>query len=323
MNLPDTHTATLERQLGLLTRSQLGAAGVGAETLRWRLGRGWTLVLPQVVSTRPEPLTSSQRLVAAVLEAGLAAMVTGHHACSWHGLTSTRVDRPVEVLVPMTQAARRVGFITVRRTRRLDVCALRRPPLIVASRARSVIDAARSARSDDEARAVVIEAAQRRLVQLAELEHEVEAGATRDSARARRAVRDVRAGAWSVPEAELLQLCAGSAVLPSVYANPELEAPDGAVLVSPDVWVDDIAMALMVHSRAHHARDADWEGTVEQDGALAEHGVIVLAFTAGSVSRDPARVLRRIERAYTSARASRRERPAVRMAPRGWGLSDR
>lgn len=228
------------------------------------LGRGWTLVLPQVVSTRPEPLTSSQRLVAAVLEAGLAAMVTGHHACSWHGLTSTRVDRPVEVLVPMTQAARRVGFITVRRTRRLDVCALRRPPLIVASRARSVIDAARSARSDDEARAVVIEAAQRRLVQLSELEHEVEAGATRDSARARRALRDVRAGAWSVPEAQLLELCAGSAVLPAVYAGLELEARNGTVLVSPDVWVDDIAMALMVHSRAHHARDADWEGTVEQ-----------------------------------------------------------
>ena len=323
MNLPDSLTATLERQLGLLTRSQLGAAGVGAETLRWRLGRGWTLVLPQVVSTRRGPLTSSQQLVAAMLEAGLDAMVTGHHACSWHGLTSTRVDRPVEVLVPMTQAARRVGFITVRRTRRLDVCALRRPPLIVASRARSVIDAARSARSDDEARAVVIEAAQRRLVQLAELEHEVEAGATRNSARARRAVRDVRAGAWSVPEAELLQLCAGSAVLPAVYAGLELEAPDGAVLVSLDVWVDDIAMALMVHSRAFHARDADWEGTVEQDGVLAEHGVIVLAFTAGSVSRDAARVLRRIERAYTSALASRRERPTVRMAPRGCGLSDR
>ena len=116
----------------------------------------------------------------------------------------------------MTTAARRVGFITVRRTRRLDVCALRRPPLIVASRARSVID---------EARAVVIEAAQRRLVQLSELEHEVEAGATRNRARARRVVRDVRAGAWSVPAAELLQQCVGSAVLPAVYANPELEAP--------------------------------------------------------------------------------------------------
>lgn len=85
----------------------------------------------------------------------------------------------------------------------------------------------------------------------------------------------------------MLELCAGSAVLPAVYANPELQAPDGAVLISPDVWVDDIAMALMVHSRAHHARDADWEGTVEQDGALAEHGVIVLAFTAGSITRDP------------------------------------
>ena len=64
----------------------------------------------------------------------------------------------------------------------------------------------------------------------------------------------------------------------------------GAALVSADVWVDDIAMALMLHSLAHHARDADWEGTVEQDGALAL--------------------------------ASRRERPAVRMAPRRWGLSD-
>ena len=321
MDLPHELAALATTQLGLLTRAQLRAGGVTSSALRWRLGRGWWLALPSVVAINVGALTTAQKLVAALLEAGENAVVTGHHACWWHGLTNTRVDRPVEVLVPMNHSARATGFLLVRRTRRPDAHPLRRPALMVASRPRAVIDAARSATSDDEALALVLEATQRRLVTLPRLEHEVEASAIRGSARARRVVRAARGGAWSVPENELLRLCASSKVLPPAYPNPELESAAGGALISPDVWFDDIGLAAMVHSRTFHLRDEDWEGTVERDGELTANGVIVVGFTARTIRRDGQSVLRRLERTYLSAVTSGRRRPPVRMIPRAWGLT--
>ena len=103
-------------------------------------------------------------------------------------------------------------------------------------------------------------------------------------------------------------------------ANPWLEADDGRRLVSPDLWFDDVGLAVMVHSRAHHLRDEDWEGTIESDGRLAEYGVIVPAFTPRTIQRGPEDVVARIERVYRAALASGRSRPAIRMVPRGDGL---
>ena len=320
MRLPDDLTSRATAQLGLLTRAQLRGGGVSADALRWRLGRTWSLVLPTVVLMTPRPLTTSQKLVAALLEAGDDGVVTGHQACAWHGVTSARTDRPVEVLVPAQYSARSVGFVRVRRTRRPDARPVRRGGLAIASRPRAVVDAARASRTDDEALAIVLEAVHRRLVTVDQLEHEVEAGATRGSARPRRAVQAARAGAWSVPEDALLRLCATSRVLSVAYPNPAIETQDGVALVSPDVWFDDVALAAMVHSRAHHSRDLDWEGTVERDGELAEHGVVVIGFTPASIARQGPRVLRRLERAYAGATSDGRRRPPVRMLPRGWGL---
>ena len=79
MRLPDDLLARAADQQGLLTRAQLRGGAVTADALRWRLGRSWSLVLPTVVSTASRPLTTSQKLVAALLEAGPDAVVTGHH----------------------------------------------------------------------------------------------------------------------------------------------------------------------------------------------------------------------------------------------------
>lgn len=310
----------LADQRGLVTREQLRSVGVTRGELRWRLGRQWSLVLPRVVQTKRGPLTSTQQLVAAVLEAGDAAVVTGHRACAWHGLQNALGHRPVTVLTGPTQASRRTGFVVVRRTARPDVGYRRSGVLRVASPVRAVADAARDAHDLGEARAVVLEAVQRRLVRLEDLEHEVEAGPRRGSRLARAAVQDARAGAWSVPEAELLRRCAASRVLSRPWPNPYLEADDGTPLVSPDLWFDDVGLAVMVHSRAHHSRDLDWEGTVESDGQLAEHGVLVVAFTPSSVARRPDEVIGRIERVYRSAQRAGRGRPPVRMLARGPGL---
>lgn len=314
-----------EQQQGLVTRRQLTAAGVTPAALRWRLGRTWRLVLPNVVAVQEPPPGGSWQLVAAMLEAGAGAVLTGHRACAWLGLRSALGARPVRVLVPGHRASRDVGFVHVRRTSRPDAEPLRRGVLVVASPARAVMDAARESPRPDDARGVVIEAVQRRVVTVEDLEHELAAGPHRGSRLARDAVQEARAGAWSVPEADLLRLCARSRVLPPVLPNPALEAVDraGTVrrLVSPDGWVDDVGLALMVHSREHHSRDLDWEGTVERDGELNEHGVTVLAFTPRTIARRPEHVLSRIERTYLALVRSGRQRPSVRTLVRGHGLS--
>jgi hypothetical protein len=170
-------------------------------------------------------------------------------------------------------------------------------------------------RSLDEARAVVIEAVQRQRCTLDELWHELQAGPTKGSAFARRALRDAADGAWSVPEATLLRACGVSRVLPPAWANPALTA-DGISLVSPDIWFDDVALAVMVHSRRYHERGQDWERTVERDGQLTQHGVTVLAFTPRSIATDFDRVVASIERTYLKLTAGGRPRPRVRMTPR-------
>lgn len=67
------------------------------------------------------------------------------------------------------------------------------------------------------------------------------------------------------------------------------------------MWFDDVGMAVMVHSRRHHAGALEWEGTVEQDADLSAARVVVLGATPSALARDPGRVLRRIERAHLSA----------------------
>lgn len=302
-------------QLDLATREQLSRLGVTQETLRWRLGRSWTAVLGRVVSRSRERLTPRQRLVAAQLEAGPHAVITGVHACLAHGLTAVPGNRRVQVLVPMNQGARRVGWVDIHRTRRPDPAAAADGLVTIASASRAVMDAARSARTADEARAVVIEAVQRRRCTIAELTHELGAGPRKGRAFARRALDDAADGAWSVPEATLLRACGRSRVLPTPWANPALTF-GGRALVSPDLWFDDVALAVMVHSRQHHERGEDWERTVQRDGELTEHGVTVLGFTPRAIATDVGRVVGSIERTYVALRRAHRARPDLLMTPR-------
>ncbi|HEX3005492.1 MAG TPA: hypothetical protein VHO27_14855 [Angustibacter sp.] len=315
-----TWQALAEAQQGLATRAQLREHGVTAEQLRWRLGRSWTLVLPRVVDVRGGRLTPERRLVASTLEAGPSSVISGHHACLWHGLENAHGHTKVLTLVGSKQASRTTGFVRVVRTHRPVVTPVVRGLLRVAPPARAVVDAARTTRTPREAAAIVIEAVQRELVSVAQLVHEVEAGARRGSASVRRAVELAAAGAWSAPEAELLDLCDSSPRLPHVWPNPWLRRPGGTALISPDGWLDDVGLALMVHSKRHHVREAEWRSTVERDGELQEVGVVVLGFTPSSIASEPGAVLARIERTYARLVASGHRRADVVMTPRGQGL---
>jgi hypothetical protein len=220
-------TSLVDEQRALLTRVQLKELGVTPGQLRWRLQRSWRLVLPRVVAVDGREAVGSRQLVAALLEAGPSGVVTGHRACVWHGITSAVGSRAVQVIVPRNQSSRSTSFLRVEATSRPEPAPVVRGPLRLAQLPRAVLDAARDSAAPDEAAAVVIEAVQRQLVTVEQLEHELEAGSRRHSRLARGAVQAARHGAWSVPEAELLEACAASDVLPHIYPNPVLESLDG------------------------------------------------------------------------------------------------
>ena len=98
-------------------------------------------------------------------------------------------------------------------------------------------------------------------------------------------------------------------------ADPELRDAEGRRLTTPDLWFDDVGMAVMVHSRQFHAGLLDWQTTVTDDGDLSSCRVALIGVTPEGPTRDPRAELRRIEGAYRRARASG-FRPDVRATPR-------
>ncbi len=86
--------------------------------------------------------------------------------------------------------------------------------------------------------------------------------------------------------------------------NPVLTTLDGLVLPSPDGYVEEVGLALQVHSRRHHLLEDDWESTLRTDTALGSVGVPLMAFSPRTLRAHPARVLAAVERAYLSLRGS-------------------
>lgn len=94
-------------------------------------------------------------------------------------------------------------------------------------------------------------------------------------------------------------------------ANPVLTSPSGVQLTSPDVWFDDVGMAVLVQSRQFHADGLDWDATVAAGSDLSTARVVVLGVTPEALRRDPARQLRRVEQAHAAARRSGTRAPVI------------
>lgn len=162
----------------------------------------------------------------------------------------------------------------------------------------------------------MFEAVQRRLVTVPQLVAEVEAGAIKGSREVRAAVHEVAGGAWSLPESEFADLLSSSRVLPAPMLNPELSLEDGSVLPSPDGWIDEVGLALQIHSRRHHLFEDDWEMTLRTDTALGAAGVPLMAFSPQTLRKEAGRVLQAVERAYQNLRQQGGPRPNVTARPR-------
>jgi hypothetical protein len=319
MKIPEDLQPVIEKQRGVVTRRQCRAAGLSPGEIRWAVGRTAQMVLPGVLALFTGELDDGQKLIAAQLWAGDGAMLASFTAVRWHSIGDVPDDGLVRVLVGPGQAARQSGFVIVRRTRRPDPNPWFREPVLVSSRARALVDAARELRTTDRARTLLIQAVQRGHVRERDLWSELDAGPVQGSANVREAMRQVGTGAWSPPEFDVLSAMSKSKVLPRVWPNPKLINADGTVLPSPDGWIGEVALAIQVQSRQYHLRDADWEGTVATGTVFAEYLVPVLAVTPAQIAADVQGFVRRVEQTYLRLQRAG-TRPAVRMVMRGRGV---
>jgi hypothetical protein len=299
LTVPDSLRLLHEEQLGLLTRDQLYGAGITSGDISWAVSRNWQVIHPDVFATTTGYLAPRQRLIAAQLFAGPLSQIGSTTAALYFGLTSLLDDGVRRLYVPATMKSRDRPGVCVRRTRRPDQRPWLRGPLTFCSPARAVVDAARQLRGQA-VRALVFEAVQRRMVTVAQLAAEVEAGPVQGSAAVRAAVQEVSGGAWSLPESEFADALARSKILPRVMLNPVLETADGLTLPSPDGYIPEVALALQVHSRTHHLFEQDWEWTLRTDTLLGACGVPVMAFSPRTLRTETEQVVRAVERAYLS-----------------------
>ena len=302
-------------QHGVLTRRQLLEGGITPAQLRTRLGREWRLILRGVVLLSNGLPSEQQRLVAAQLFAGPQSWLAGPTAAALHGIGDLSVINPIHVLAPAPLRSRTHAWVVVRNTTLLDEPLHLRGPLRFSCPARAAVDAAAAAPSDEQARAVLVSAARSRRARMSDLLHWVLARGQVGSRRLHEGLALAASGAWSLPEADLLRLLSASSVLPEPWANPELRDAAGNRLTTPDVWLDDVALAVMVHSRKWHAGDLQWETTVEHDSDLQAVRVVVVGVTPHSIRARPRWVLERVETAYVRAKASG-ERADVVATPR-------
>jgi hypothetical protein len=317
-------TGLLNQQYGLVRRDQaLGCApgvtqpgvtqpgvtqpGGSAESgggltkgaLRWRLEKGlWQIVLPAVYATQSGPLTPEQRAFASLLYAGESAQLTGPVAGHLLGLRYAPPADLVHVLIPDHRRLSPAGFAAVSRTHRLDPAASTVGGMAVVSVVRAVADTIRMVAGlpADGAQALVAEAVQRRLATPEQFEAELADGPKRGRAPLREALSAVVAGLRSAPQAKLRDLCRTSPALPEIAWHPRLAAPDGEPLPTPDGWIADTAIALEITEP--DPSPPVWAGRLRRHQDFAEHGILVLAFTANEIRFDPAGVLGTIVRAY-------------------------
>jgi very-short-patch-repair endonuclease len=286
-------------QSGVLT---LGAAvqHLGESAVRWRLARGrWQRVSAGVLVTQSGPLTTEQRLWAAVLSAGDGAVLAGLTAAKLHGLAGFD-DRRIYLLVPASRLVRKaLPGVVVRRSRLLgpaDVHPVRRPPRTRVGR--SLVDAAAWAATERGARAILAAGVQQRLIRAADLSGVIDhCQRVRRRGLIRATLADVAGGAEALSE---LDLCALVRQFGLPEPDRQVERQDGQGRRWLDAVWDQARLVVEIDGRWHMEIRA-WWADMQRDNELTVDGYRVLRFPAFVVRDTPELVAMLIARALNRA----------------------
>src|SRR5712691_5527728 len=300
--------AVLRKQGGLITRTQVLAAGWSVATLRHRLRPDgpWLAVLPGIYLGSNGPLADGQREIAAVLYAGAGCVLTGPAALRHQGVRVPATNT-VDVLVPVQAKKQSVDFVRMHRTRRMPDQTFVLNGIRSALAARAVADSARSEHDLREVRALVAGAVQGGRCNVPQLAAEMRAGPTRESGRLRAVLEEVADGVRSAAEADLRLLIKRSG-LPEPMYNPDLYV-GSTFLARPDAWWKDAGVAGEVDSQEWHFSPEQFAQTAARHSRMTAHGILVAHFTPKQVRTEP----RRIVADLRSAIETGRQRPPLKI----------
>ncbi|PTA42515.1 hypothetical protein [Micromonospora sp. RP3T] len=268
----------------------------------------WHRVCRGIVCAAPGgPYTREQQWWIAVLAAGDGAVLAGLAAARAGGLRGTWRYAALDVLVPHDRRAadllRRLslGLPAVRVHRVRHLChADRRPGRPHRTgMARSLVDAAGWAGTDDEAQEIVAAGCQQRRATPAEL------GAVLDrlpQARRRRLIRqtlhDVAGGAEALSEIDLVRLCRRHG-LPVPEGQERRRDADGRQRYLDAYW-----RRWRLHVEvdgAHHMDVRHWAADLRRQNRVWIEGDRILRFTAFDVRHRPVEVAAQLRAALTAA----------------------
>lgn len=291
----------VRRQGGVATVGQLRRGGVGdGERLRRVRAGTWVRLTPRVVVLGAGAPSRWQVVMAAVLHAGGAAVVTGLTALELAEAPNIRYGAEAHVLVPRGCGVRSARRVVYEPTDRMpEPLPLRVPP--TAPYARAVVDACRRLADDARARATALAAVQHRLCGVGELRSEVARAAGRGAARLRGIVEEVAAGVGSLPEAEFRRVVR-AAGLPEPVWNARVYRADGEFLCSPDaLWVDE-GVAMEVDSLAYHGFGEARVRTIERARVMRAAGLTVVSVLPRQIRDDGPGVARMMRDALVEGR---------------------
>jgi hypothetical protein len=97
--------------------------------------------------------------------------------------------------------------------------------------------------------------------------------------------------------------------LPEPLWNVPVRTADGTLLIRPDGWFDEVAMAWEIDSYAWHMGPADYDRTLRRHALMAGAGIMVLHTLPARLRREPKAVIAELRSTYEQA--ARRPRPNV------------
>jgi very-short-patch-repair endonuclease len=290
----------LWRQHEVISRHQ-ALALMSVKTLRGKVNSGrWQRPGRNVVVAHNGPLTIDQRLWIAVLSVGHDAVLAGITAAQRCGLRDRR-SAFIHLAVTTAQGQLETPHgVVIHRTSTLqsrDINAAGRPRHTTI--ARSIVDAAAWARSDEDAYALVVSAYQQRLLQAGDLD-EVVARLVRSRRRklVLAASREAEGGVQSLPEGELVAgLKRDGLPIPQLQVRRRDACGRQRYL---DGYYPEWRIHLEVDGATHLDARSYWEDMKRQND-LWVAGDRVLRFPASAIRLHLWDVLRQIRRALLAA----------------------
>jgi len=298
-------THLLFRQHNVISRRQ-AVRLLGPAAVRQRLAsKRWTVAHRGVYLVGSDGFTiadENQRRWIASLSAGAgrAAPLGGISALAVLGLRGF-TESDVHVVLPEKMRHRHPPiFVVVHRSgdiTRAHVHWNSSPPAVRVPR--SVVDAARWARHDDRARAIVAAAFQQRLVIGDDVEQALAAlPKVRRRAVIREAIADARGGVHSLPEAEFLRICR-AAGLPRPSCQVRRTGSTGSRRYL-DALFDDWQVHVEIDG-AQHMDVRHWWADMKRQNDLWIPGDRVLRFPSWAVRHRPDEVVAQVRAALLAA----------------------